>query len=152
MAPCPLFRCRPWLALRLHSSMTTNPNTPLPNKSSPLANPVTCFWQSALPKLPNAVHAAKAAKALGLRTIGLTGQDGGQLGSTCEIMIQVPASEVRGYRSSTYPFTTLFAKSWKTPFSPDHGFVRGLQAKLPADFHLWPSSWPLRFPKAGSCL
>ena len=40
------------------------------------------------------VHAAKAAKALGLRTIGLTGQDGGQLASTCEIMIQVPASEV----------------------------------------------------------
>ena len=42
----------------------------------------------------NVVLAARAAKALGLRTVGLTGQDGGQLGSACEIMIRVPASEV----------------------------------------------------------
>ena len=42
----------------------------------------------------NVIHAAKAAKALGLGTIGLTGQGGGQLGSICETMIQVPANEV----------------------------------------------------------
>ena len=42
----------------------------------------------------NVVHAARAAKALDLRTIGLTGQAGGQLSSICETMIQVPATEV----------------------------------------------------------
>jgi D-sedoheptulose 7-phosphate isomerase len=42
----------------------------------------------------NVIHAAKAAKALGLGTIGLTGKDGGQLASICETMIQVPAIEV----------------------------------------------------------
>jgi len=42
----------------------------------------------------NVIHAAKAAKALGLGTIGLTGLGGGQLASFCDIMIQVPATEV----------------------------------------------------------
>ena len=42
----------------------------------------------------NIVHAIKAANALGLHTIGLTGQSGGKLGALCEICIQVPASEV----------------------------------------------------------
>ena len=42
----------------------------------------------------NVVHAAKAANALDLVSIGLTGQNGGQLASTCKIMIQVPATEV----------------------------------------------------------
>ena len=42
----------------------------------------------------NVLHAAKAAQALGLTSIGLTGESGGQLASSCEIMIQVPANEV----------------------------------------------------------
>ncbi len=42
----------------------------------------------------NILHAAKAAQALGLITIGLTGESGGQLASSCEIMIKVPATEV----------------------------------------------------------
>ena len=42
----------------------------------------------------NILHAAKAAQALGLIAIGLTGESGGQLASSCEIMIKVPASEV----------------------------------------------------------
>ena len=42
----------------------------------------------------NILHAAKAAQALDLVTIGLTGESGGQLASTCEIMIRVPATEV----------------------------------------------------------
>ena len=42
----------------------------------------------------NILHAAKAAQALGLVTIGLTGKSGGELASSCEIMIQVPATEV----------------------------------------------------------
>ena len=42
----------------------------------------------------NILHAAKAAQALGLITIGLTGETGGQLASSCDIMIQVPATDV----------------------------------------------------------
>ena len=42
----------------------------------------------------NILHAAKAAQALGLVTMGLTGESGGQLASACEIMIKVPATEV----------------------------------------------------------
>ena len=42
----------------------------------------------------NILHAAKAAQALDLVTIGLTGESGGQLASACEIMIKVPATEV----------------------------------------------------------
>ena len=42
----------------------------------------------------NVLHAAKAAKATGLRVIGLTGESGGQLASLCDVAIQVPAQEV----------------------------------------------------------
>ena len=42
----------------------------------------------------NVVHAAKAAKALGLTAIGLTGESGGELGSLCDLTIRVPATEV----------------------------------------------------------
>jgi D-sedoheptulose 7-phosphate isomerase len=42
----------------------------------------------------NIVHAAKAANALGVHTIGLTGESGGSLSSICELTIKVPATEV----------------------------------------------------------
>jgi D-sedoheptulose 7-phosphate isomerase len=42
----------------------------------------------------NILHAAKAAQALGLVTIGLTGKSGGHLASSCDIMVKVPATEV----------------------------------------------------------
>ena len=42
----------------------------------------------------NIVHAVKAANALGLHTIGLTGESGGSLSSICELTIKVPATEV----------------------------------------------------------
>jgi D-sedoheptulose 7-phosphate isomerase len=42
----------------------------------------------------NILHAAKAAQALDLTTIGLTGETGGQLASSCDIMVKVPATEV----------------------------------------------------------
>jgi D-sedoheptulose 7-phosphate isomerase len=42
----------------------------------------------------NIVHAVKAANALGLNTIGLTGESGGTLSSICKVCIQVPATEV----------------------------------------------------------
>ena len=42
----------------------------------------------------NIVHAVKAANALGLESIGLTGQSGGDLASICKLCIQVPATDV----------------------------------------------------------
>ena len=42
----------------------------------------------------NILHAVKAANALGLKSIGLTGQSGGELASISKLCIQVPASDV----------------------------------------------------------
>jgi len=42
----------------------------------------------------NVLHAVKTAKALGLKTIGLTGKNGGKLAQTADIAIKVPADNV----------------------------------------------------------
>ena len=42
----------------------------------------------------NVLHAVKTANATGLKTIGLTGESGGQLASLCEIAILAPATKV----------------------------------------------------------
>ncbi len=41
----------------------------------------------------NLVHAVKTAKAMDLKTIGLTGESGGILAPLCDLAIQAPASE-----------------------------------------------------------
>ena len=41
----------------------------------------------------NVVYAAQCAKALGLTTIAMTGQNGGKLADICDIIIRVPATE-----------------------------------------------------------
>lgn len=41
----------------------------------------------------NVVLAAQTAKAVGITTIGLTGQSGGKLAEVCDIAIRVPATE-----------------------------------------------------------
>jgi D-sedoheptulose 7-phosphate isomerase len=41
----------------------------------------------------NVVNAAKVAKAMGLRTLGLTGGDGGKLAAICDASVIVPARE-----------------------------------------------------------
>jgi len=38
----------------------------------------------------NVLHALRVARVLGLRTIGLTGQDGGALPDLCDVVIRVP--------------------------------------------------------------
>ena len=42
----------------------------------------------------NVLHAVKTAKALGLKTIGLTGENGGKLDQVADIAIKVPADDV----------------------------------------------------------
>ena len=41
----------------------------------------------------NILHAAVAAKALGLRTVGLTGASGGELAALCDVTVKAPAAE-----------------------------------------------------------
>lgn len=42
----------------------------------------------------NVLHAAKTARATGLKTIALTGPEGGQLAALCEVAIQAPGANV----------------------------------------------------------
>ena len=42
---------------------------------------------------PNVVRAMQVARALGLRTIGLTGRTGGKLKPLCDVCIRVPAND-----------------------------------------------------------
>ena len=42
----------------------------------------------------NVIHAARTAKALGLKTIGMTGENGGKLGQITDIAIKAPADDV----------------------------------------------------------
>jgi phosphoheptose isomerase len=56
-------------------------------------------------KAKNVVWAAKTAKALGLKTIGLTGKAGSPLSGLCDVTIQVPAvatAEVQEYHMRVY--------------------------------------------------
>ena len=42
----------------------------------------------------NVIQASRTAKALGLKTIGLTGEKGGQLGEVADITLKAPANDV----------------------------------------------------------
>lgn len=42
----------------------------------------------------NVLRAVLTAKALGIKTLGLTGQDGGRLGKLCDVNVHVPAERV----------------------------------------------------------
>lgn len=48
----------------------------------------------------NVLHAVRVAKSFGLRTLGLTGENGGKLGELCDVAIRVPAAET--YRIQEY--------------------------------------------------
>ena len=41
----------------------------------------------------NVVHALEVGRALGLRTLGLTGRDGGALAARCDVVVRVPYTE-----------------------------------------------------------
>lgn len=42
----------------------------------------------------NVLNAVKVARALGVKSIGLTGQNGGQFNGLCDVVVRVPANEV----------------------------------------------------------
>ena len=42
---------------------------------------------------PNVVNAMRRARELGLRTIGLTGQGGGRMAESCDVLLAVPLTE-----------------------------------------------------------
>jgi D-sedoheptulose 7-phosphate isomerase len=41
----------------------------------------------------NVVNAIKVAKAFGLKTVGMTGEKGGEMKELCDVTIKVPANE-----------------------------------------------------------
>ena len=62
----------------------------------------------------NVVAAAEVASSLGLVTVGLTGQDGGQLAQLCDICICVPATEtyqVQELHLPVYHYLCAFVES-----------------------------------------
>jgi D-sedoheptulose 7-phosphate isomerase len=50
------------------------------------------FGISTSGRSPNVVHGLKAARARGLKTIALTGRDGGEVGTAAEIHVNVPSA------------------------------------------------------------
>lgn len=56
--------------------------------------PGDVFWGiSTSGNAKNVLHAAVAAKALGLRVLGLTGEGGGELAKFCDLLLAVPERE-----------------------------------------------------------
>jgi phosphoheptose isomerase len=55
----------------------------------------------------NVVNAAMAARAMGLKTVGLTGEDGGRLHGCCDVVIRAPASET--WRAQEYHLSMYHA-------------------------------------------
>ena len=61
----------------------------------------------------NVIHAARTAKALGLKTIGMTGENGGKLGQVTDIAIKAPADDVARIQNFIYLFIMQFVDLWK---------------------------------------
>ena len=64
----------------------------------------------------NVVHASRAANALGLKTIALTGQDGGELATLAKIVIQAPAKEVAKIQELHLPIYHALCKDVEDKF------------------------------------
>ena len=65
----------------------------------------------ALPETPkNVIHAARAAKALGLSVISLTGESGGKLAPIADHSIRAPATETPVFKSYICQSTMLYVK------------------------------------------
>ena len=133
----PALRCRPWLALRLHSSMTTNPNTPLPNKSSPSANPVTCsaISTSETPKTPSMQPAAKALAS------GRLAYGSRRWAARFDLRNHDPSSRQRGSAGTGAPPPRLphsLPSRGRHPFPLIMDLSEDLRANFLRTFHLWP--------------
>lgn len=64
----------------------------------------------------NVLNALKVGKALGAKTIGLTGQNGGQMKSFCDVVISVPATVVYQVQEYHLPVYHLLCRMLEEEF------------------------------------
>jgi D-sedoheptulose 7-phosphate isomerase len=101
----------PWLASRLQSgiaALSLVSGVALPTAFGNDVSPDLCFAQQVIGlgrpgdivwgistsgNSANVNHALRAAKALGLHTLGLTGRDGGAMSALCEVELRAPADK-----------------------------------------------------------
>jgi D-sedoheptulose 7-phosphate isomerase len=67
----------------------------------------------------NVILAARAARALGLVTIGLTGRDGGRLDTLCEVCIRVPADNTATAQELHVPVYHYLCRALEARFFAD---------------------------------
>ena len=90
----------PAISLTHHTALTTafgndvDPNMAFAQQCHVFGKEADVFWGiSTSGNAKNVYYAALAAKAHGLKTIGMTGADGGKLKTICDICIYVPRRE-----------------------------------------------------------
>lgn len=67
----------------------------------------------------NVILAARAARALGLVTIGLTGRNGGKLGTLCDVCIHVPADDTAAAQELHVPVYHYLCRALEAHFFAD---------------------------------
>jgi D-sedoheptulose 7-phosphate isomerase len=70
-------------------------------------------------KSRNTVHAARTARAMGLRTLAFTGSEGGELAELCEVTVRLPGAstpEIQTAHQRTYHALCLAIEArWYAP-------------------------------------
>lgn len=64
----------------------------------------------------NVLNALKVAKAQGVKTIGLTGQSGGQMNAVCDLVVRVPADEVYAIQEYHLPVYHILCRMLEVEF------------------------------------
>ena len=80
----------------------------------------------------NVLYAIGIARALHVKTIGLTGHTGGKMASLCDVCIKVPGVET--FKSTTCRCTMRFVCVWKKNFSGNECFKASLRSGLKLQF------------------
>lgn len=66
----------------------------------------------------NVTHALRAARALGLRTLGLTGRNGGAMNEHCEVLLRAPADETYHVQELHTPLYHTLCRMLEDEFFP----------------------------------
>ncbi len=67
----------------------------------------------------NVLHALRAARALGMRTIGLTGRTGGRMAELCDVTIRVPYDETMRIQERQFPVYHALCLMLEREFFPE---------------------------------
>ncbi|MFR9159594.1 MAG: SIS domain-containing protein [Ruthenibacterium lactatiformans] len=82
----------------------------------------------------NVLYAIGIARALHVKTIGLTGHTGGKMASLCDVCIKVPGVETFKIQEYTCRCTMRFVCVWKKNFSGNECFKASLRSGLKLQF------------------